>query len=72
MFYRLFIVFREWLVDVKRQREAICWKFLSKAETLAFRNIVKHSFVVESDQIEVMAGTFSSDIKLQQTMQVVR
>ena len=41
-----------------------------KAETLAYWNIAKHRFVVEPDQVQIMVGTSSSDIKLKETIQV--
>lgn len=42
-----------------------------KAETLAYWNVAKHQFVVESDQIQIMVGASSADIKLQDKIQVV-
>ena len=41
------------------------------AETLAYWNIAQHRFVVELDQIQILVGTSSSDIKLQETIQVL-
>jgi beta-glucosidase len=42
-----------------------------KAETLAYWDIIKHSFVVEEDKIQIMVGTSSSDTKLRDTIDVV-
>ncbi len=42
-----------------------------KAETLAYWNIKKHCFVVEEDKVQIMIGTSSSDIKIQDTIDVV-
>jgi beta-glucosidase len=43
-----------------------------KAEILSYWNIDKHSFVVEEDKIQLMIGPSSSDVKLQDTIDVVR
>ena len=42
-----------------------------KAESLAYWDIGKHSFVVEEDKVKIMVGASSLDIKLQDTMDVV-
>jgi len=42
-----------------------------KAETLAFWNVTRHKFVVEPDQVQIMVGTSSLDIKMKETIQVV-
>lgn len=42
-----------------------------KAETLAYWNVQQHRFIVEPDQIEVMIGSSSADIKLQDKVRVV-
>jgi beta-glucosidase len=43
-----------------------------KAESLAYWDANKHSFNVEEDKIQVMVGASSEDIKLQDTIEVVR
>jgi beta-glucosidase len=43
-----------------------------KAETLAYWNVERHAFVVEEDEIQIMVGASSEDIRLQQTAKVVR
>jgi beta-glucosidase len=42
-----------------------------KAETLAYWDVDKHSFVVEEDRLQIMVGASSSDTKLQDTIAVV-
>jgi beta-glucosidase len=42
-----------------------------KAEILAYWNVNKHCFMVEEDKVQIMVGTSSSDIKLQDTIDVV-
>ena len=42
-----------------------------KAETLAYWNVAQHKFVVEPDQVQIMVGTSSLDIKMKETIQVV-
>jgi beta-glucosidase len=43
-----------------------------KAESLAYWDVNKHSFTVEEDKVQVMVGASSEDIKLQDTIEVVR
>jgi beta-glucosidase len=42
-----------------------------KAESLAYWNVQKHSFVVEPEQVQVMVGASSADIRLQDQLRVV-
>jgi len=42
-----------------------------KAENLAYWNVKKHCFIVEEDKVLIMVGTSSSDIRLQDTIDVV-
>jgi beta-glucosidase len=41
-----------------------------KAEAIAYWDVNKHSFVVEPDKIQILVGASSSDIKLQDTVEV--
>ncbi len=43
-----------------------------KAESLAYWDVNKHSFTVEEDKVQVMVGASSEDIKLQDTIEIVR
>lgn len=43
-----------------------------RAETLAYWNVEKHSFVVEEDMIQIMVGASSSDIRLEDTIEIKR
>jgi beta-glucosidase len=43
-----------------------------KAESLAYWDVNKHRFNVEEDKVQVMVGASSEDIKLQDTIEVVR
>lgn len=43
-----------------------------KAETLAYWNVAKHSWVLEPDQIQVMVGSSSADIKFQEIVQAMK
>lgn len=40
------------------------------AETLAYWNVDKHSFIVEKDQLQIMVGASSNDIKLSETIEI--
>lgn len=43
-----------------------------KAEDLAYWDINKHKFIVEEDKVQIMIGSSSADIKLQDTVYVVK
>src|SRR4030095_12910289 len=42
-----------------------------KADQLAYWNVSRHKFVVESDAVQLMIGSSSADIKLRKTIKVV-
>lgn len=42
-----------------------------KAESLAYWNVQKHAFVVEPEQVQVLVGASSADIRLQDKLEVV-
>ena len=43
-----------------------------QAETLAYWNVDKHSFVVEEGRIQIRVGASSADIKQEETIEVVQ
>jgi beta-glucosidase len=42
-----------------------------KADQLAYWNVSRHEFVVESDAVQLMIGSSSADIKLRKTIKVL-
>jgi beta-glucosidase len=47
-------------------------QFPLKSGALAYWDVKKHSFVVEEDKVQIMIGASSEDIKLQNTIEVVK